>query len=49
MFDEAARFGDGHESADARRFTAERLARASQALRDSWCAASVKSATLPER
>lgn len=49
VFDKAARFGDGHESADAKRFTAARLAHASQALRDFWYAAWVKSATLPER
>ena len=49
VFDKANRFGDGQESTEAKQFTSERLAHASEALRDFWYAAWVKSATLPER
>lgn len=48
-FDKRHRFGDGQESAEAKQFTCERLAHASQALRDFWYSAWVKSAELAER
>lgn len=47
--DAAHPFGSGSETAEAKQFTCRRLADASQALRDFWYSAWIKSATLPER
>lgn len=46
-FDQSHPFGGGSETAEARRFTCERLADSAAALRDFWYSAWVKSATLP--
>jgi hypothetical protein len=47
--DRAHPFGSGSETAEAKRFTAERLAFSAVALRDFWYSAWVRSATLPEQ
>ena len=47
--DQAHPFGEGEETEEAKRFTCERLAHASQSLRDFWYSAWIKSATLSER
>jgi hypothetical protein len=47
-FDRAQPFGEGKETAAARRFTAERLAAGAQALRDFWYTAWVRSGPLAE-
>lgn len=46
QFDKQHRFGDGQESSQAKDFTCDRLAKASQTLRDFWYSAWVKSQAL---
>jgi hypothetical protein len=43
QLDQPTPFGSGRESAEARRFTAERLAFSATALRDFWYSAWIKS------